>query len=177
MKQKRWKRVVVYAAASVVFIFAVGPVIVIFLASLVPETSLMTRPPAWFSNGFTIANYEYIFTGEIPQGMAVKGAERSMVSQQALQIPRSMANSSLIAFGTMLVNLLVGSTAAFAYARLRFVGRSPTFMFVLLSRLIPTVALAIPYYLIIQTMGLLDTYWALILIHSVLTLPFTILIL
>lgn len=177
MKEKNWKRAIIYVSALAVFIFAVGPIIAIFLASIVPEVSLMTRPPAWFTNGFTIANYKYIFTGEIPKSLAVKGAERSMVSQQALQIPRSMINSCIIAFGTMLVNLLAGSLAAFAYARLKFSGRHSTFMFILLSRLIPTVAIAVPYYLIIQTLGLLDTYLALILIHSVLTLPFTILIL
>ncbi|MFB6216805.1 MAG: carbohydrate ABC transporter permease, partial [Candidatus Aenigmatarchaeota archaeon] len=123
------------------------------------------------------ANYEYIFTGNIPEGFATKGAARSRISQEALKIPRTLVNSFAIAFGTMLVNLIFGSAAAFAYSRLRFPGRGETFLFVLLSRLIPLVALAIPYYLIVQSLGLLDTYWALILIHSVLTLPFTILIL
>jgi multiple sugar transport system permease protein len=43
--------------------------------------------------------------------------------------------------------------------------------------LIPTVALAVPYYAIVQRLGLLNSYWALIAIYAVLTLPFTILVL
>jgi ABC-type glycerol-3-phosphate transport system permease component len=77
----------------------------------------------------------------------------------------------------MLVSLILGSVAAYAFARLRFPGRGGVFNFVLLSRLIPTVALAVPYYAIVQRMGLLNTYWALIAIYSVLTLPFTTLVL
>ncbi|MBS3736500.1 MAG: carbohydrate ABC transporter permease [Candidatus Bipolaricaulota bacterium] len=177
MGGENWKRVIVYISAVLVFLFTFGPFVGVFLASIVPETALITRPPAWFSKGFTLANYRYIFTGDIPKGFATKGTARSRVSQEALQIPRTLANSFIIAFGTMLVNLIFGSMAAFAYSRLRFPGRGETFMFILLSRLIPLVALAVPYYLIIQTLGLLDTFWSLIMIHSVLTLPFTILIL
>lgn len=177
MARQRWKRVVVYISAILVFVFAIGPFIGVFLASVVPETALISRPPKWFSKGFTLANYEYIFTGNIPQGFETKGSVRSRISQEALKIPRTLVNSFTIAFGTMLVNLIFGSMAAFAYSRLRFPGRGQTFMFILLSRLIPLVALAIPYYLIVQSLGLLDTFWALILVHSVLTLPFTILIL
>ncbi|MFQ5794819.1 MAG: carbohydrate ABC transporter permease [Candidatus Bipolaricaulia bacterium] len=149
----------------------------VLIGSIAPESALLFVPPNWFSKGFTIANYKYIFTGEIPQGYVERGASRSMISQEALRIPRALLNSFAIAAGTMLINLIFGSMAAFAYARLKFKGRNTSFLFVMLSRLIPIIALALPYYLIVQRLGLLDTYGALILIHSVLTLPFTILIL
>jgi multiple sugar transport system permease protein len=77
----------------------------------------------------------------------------------------------------MLVNLVAGSLAAYAYARLRFPARRTTFFFITLSRLIPPVALAVPYYTIVQKLGLLDTYWSLVAVYSVLTLPFSVLIL
>ncbi len=172
-----WERIGIYFSALLIFLFAFGPFIVVFIGSVVPELALIQMPPNWFSKGFTIANYKYIFTGEIPQRLEEKGAVRSRISQEALKIPHGLLNSFGVAAGTMLVNLLFGSMAAFAYARLKFKGRITSFMFILLSRLIPIIALAIPYYLIIQNLGLLDTYWALIIIHSVLTLPFTILIL
>ncbi|MGH7965817.1 MAG: carbohydrate ABC transporter permease, partial [Candidatus Binatia bacterium] len=73
--------------------------------------------------------------------------------------------------------LIFGSLAAYAYARIRFPGRTASFNFVLMSRLIPTVAIAVPYYLIVQAFGGINTYWALIAIYSVLTLPFTTLVL
>jgi len=170
------KKLIVHVSAILVFLVIVGPLILVLIGSTLPETALLKFPPDWFGQGFTQSNYRYIFTGEIPQKIKEKGTARSMISQEALMIPRGLLNSFAIAMGTMLVNLLFGSLAAFAYARLRFKGRITSFMLVLLSRLIPAIALAIPYYLIIQTLGLLDTFWALIMIHSVLTLPFTILI-
>lgn len=177
MKLKNWKRIVVYISALLVFISIIGPLVLVFIGSIVPEIALLEFPPNWFSKGLIISNYKYIFTGEIPQRVEEKGTARSMISQEALMIPRGLVNSFAIAAGTMFINLILGSMAAFAYARLKFKGRITSFLFVLLSRLIPVIALAIPYYLIIQNLGLLDTYWSLIMIHSVLTLPFTILIL
>src|SRR3712207_3153642 len=64
----------------------------------------------------------------------------------------------------------------FPYTTL-FRSRRSTFLFILLSRLIPTVALAVPYYAIVQGLGLLNTRWALIGMYTVLTLPFTVLVL
>jgi multiple sugar transport system permease protein len=100
-----------------------------------------------------------------------------MISQEVRLVPRAVLNSFIVAFAVMVVNCLVGSLAAYPFARLRFAAKTPIFFFITMSRLIPTVALAIPYYLIVQKLDLLDTYWALITIYSVLTLPFTILIL
>lgn len=169
-------RIIVHVCAVLIFVVIAGPLILVLIGSVLPETALLKFPPDWFGRGFTPSNYKYIFTGEIPKRIEEKGTARSMISQEALMIPRGLLNSCVIALGTMLVNLVFGSMAAFAYARLRFKGRITSFMLVLLSRLIPAIALAIPYYLIIQAFDLLDTYWALIMIHSVLTLPFTILI-
>ncbi len=90
---------------------------------------------------------------------------------------RALGNSLLLACGTMLSSLVIGSLAAYAYARLRFPGRTATFNFILLSRLLPSVALAIPYYAIVLRLGLLNTYWALLAIYVVLTVPFTTLVL
>ena len=53
----------------------------------------------------------------------------------------------------MFINMIFGSLAAYAYARLRFPGRVVAFNFILMSRLIPTVAIAVPYYLIVQASG------------------------
>ena len=58
----------------------------------------------------------------------------------------------------MFINLIIGSIAAYTFSRLQFKGKVATFNFFLGSRLIPVIAVAIPYYVIIQTMGLLDTH-------------------
>jgi multiple sugar transport system permease protein len=171
------RRIVIYSAALLLAIFWFGPFVLVGIGSVIPEANLFSFPPKWFADPPFLGNYKYIFTGEIPQTYEQRGALRSMVSQEVRWVPYSVFNSFVIAVAVMFIVLVLGSLAAYAYARLRFPGRKGTFLFVLLSRLIPTVALAVPYYAIIQSLGLLNTRWALIGIYTVLTLPFTVLVL
>lgn len=170
-------KVVTYLGAVLLAVFILAPLAWVFLSSVLPEASILSFPPDWFQYGLMDANYKYIFTGEIPRGPIATATLRTMISQEVRLVPRTIVNSFIVASVVMLINCLIGSLAAYAFARLRFAGKTPVFFFITLSRLIPTVALAIPYYLIVQRLDLIDTYWALIIIYSVLTLPFTLLIL
>jgi ABC-type glycerol-3-phosphate transport system permease component len=125
----------------------------------------------------TFSYYRYIFTGKIPEAFEERGAERAMVSEEARLIPKAMLTSATVALAVMGVNMVFGSMAAYAFARIRFRGKSPTFMGIIMCRLVPASALVVPFYLIIQALGLLDTKLALVMVHTLLTLPFTVLIL
>jgi multiple sugar transport system permease protein len=171
------RRIVIYGAALLLAIFWFGPFVLVAIGSVIPEANLFTFPPKWFADPPFLGNYKYIFTGEIPQTYLQRGAMRSMISEEVRWIPYSMFNSFIAAVTVMFIVLVLGSLASYAYARLRFPGRKGTFLFVLLSRLIPTVALAVHYYAIVQSLGLLNTRWALIGIYTVLTLPFAVLVL
>lgn len=157
--------------------FWFAPFALVLLGSVLPEVNLLSFPPKWFADPPSLAAYDYIFTGDVPESYEQRGALRSMISTEVRDVPRAIFNSFVVAAAVMLVNVVLGSLAAYAYARIRFPGRRAAFTFVLMSRLIPSVALAIPYYLIVLWAGLLNSYWALILIYSVLTLPFTTLVL
>jgi len=170
-------RPLLYLAALVLFLFSAGPVFLSLLGSVIPDQALFSFPADWFGRGFTFDNYRYIFTGELPRSYEIRGANRGMISDAARQVPGSMLNSMTVALAVMAVNILLGAPAAYAFARMRFRGRQLAFMAIVLSRLVPAVALAVPFYLLIQALGLLGTKTALVLVHSVLTLPFTVLIL
>lgn len=171
------KKIVIYLFALVVFLLSAGPVVLTLIGGIVPEKVLLSVPPRWFSMKPTLAYYRYIFTGHVPEAFEERGASRAMVSEEARLVPKAMVTSSTIALAVMGVNILFGSMAAYSFARIRFRGKSPTFMGIIMCRLIPAAALVVPFYLIIQGMGLLDTKAALIAVHSLLTLPFTVLIL
>ncbi len=177
MRRSAVGRILLYLAALTLFVFSAGPVVLSLLGSVIPDRALFSFPPDWFSSGLTLDNYRYIFTGEIPSSYEVSGAMRGMISDAARQVPDSMINSTVVALGVMAVNILFGAPAAYAFARMRFRGKTASFMVIVLSRLVPAVALATPFYLLIQALGLLGTKLALVLVHSVLTLPFTVLIL
>lgn len=173
----RLRSCLIHVAAAALFLACVAPVGLSLLASLVPDQAIFSFPPDWFGYGTTLDNYLYIFTGQIPDVYLTAGANRNMISDAARQVPASMWNSTVVALGVMAVNIACGAPAAYAFARLRFRGQAASFLAIIMSRLVPAVALVTPFYLLIQAMGLLGTKLALILIHSVLTLPFTVLIL
>ncbi len=156
------------------FIFIVGPLIWVSVASIQGENELLRQPPRIIPQNPTLDNYNYVFTGEIPTAYEVKGQLRSRISQEARLIPQALKNSFIVATAVMIINLVIGSVAAYTFSRLQFRGKTSTFNFFLGSRLIPVIAVAIPYYVIIQTMGLLDTHISLILVYLALTIPFSI---
>jgi len=143
-------------------------------ASLQTELAIFHRPPSWVPAPATVANYLYVFTGRVPEGYAVRGLLRSAITQEARLLPPGLWNSLQVALGVILVNLALGPLAAYTFARERFPGKEVAYSFILGSRLLPAVAVAIPTYLIVKRLGLLDTKLALILIYSAFTLPFTI---
>jgi ABC-type glycerol-3-phosphate transport system permease component len=176
-RQSRLRRILIYGGAFLLAFFWFAPFVVVFMGSVIQEVNLISFPPRWFKDPPSFAMYDYIFTGKVPASYEQRGALRSMISNEARDVPRAILNSFIVAAAVMFINLIFGSMASYAYARLRFPGRAFTFNFVLASRLIPAVALAVPYYLIVLKLGLLNSFWALIAIYSVLTLPFTTLVL
>lgn len=151
-----------------------GPFVWMAVASIQGENALLKHPPDVIPKNPTLDNYNYVFTGKIPTSYEVKGQLRSRISQEARLIAPALKNSFVVAITVMVINLLIGTPAAYTFARINFKGKKPGYNFILASRLMPAMAVAIPYYIIIQTLKLLDTYLALILVYSALTLPFTI---
>ena len=155
-------------------VFIAGPFLWIAVASMQGENELLKHPPNLIPQNPTSDNYRYVFTGQIPQSYEVKGQLRSRISQEARLIAPALKNSFVVAITVLVINLILGIPAAYTFARINFRGKMVGYNFMLGSRLMPAMAVAIPYYVIIQTLKLLDSYLSLILIYSALTLPFTI---
>jgi multiple sugar transport system permease protein len=160
--------------ALLLIVYIAAPFLWMAIASFQGENELLKRPPSLIPQNPTLDNYRYVFTGEIPTSYEVKGQLRSRISQEARLIAPALKNSFIVAGMVMLVNLLVALPAAYSFARIAFKGKNAGYNFILASRLMPAMAIAIPYFVIIQTLDLLNTYTALILVHLALTLPFTI---
>jgi len=94
----------------------------------------------------------------------------------AQDIGRFFANSIIISLTTTVVGILLGSLAAYALAKtyLRFAVRQGLMVWILVTRIFPPVTTAIPYFVIIRSLGISDTHFALILTHVAYTLPFVI---
>jgi len=171
---RRTEAILLNSLALLLIVFIVGPLVWVAVASIQGENELLRRPPRIIPQNPTLDNYNYVFTGKIPTAYEVKGQLRSRISQEARLIPLALKNSFIVATSVMTVNLVIGAAAAYTFARMRFRGKTVLLNFILGSRLLPVMAVAIPYYVIIRTLGLLDTHISLILIYLALTLPFTV---
>ncbi len=167
-------RILLNLAAVALIIFIVGPFLWVLTASLQGENELLKHPPSVIPQNPTLDNYNYVFTGAIPQSYEVKGQLRSRISQEARLIAPALKNSFVVAIFVMAINLVIGTLAAYTFSRLKFRFKGGAYNLILGSRLMPAMAVAIPYFVIIQTLQLLDTYLALILVYTALSLPFTI---
>jgi multiple sugar transport system permease protein len=157
--------------------FAAGPVLLAFVGSVIPDRVLFDRARGLLDEGIVLDSYRYIFTGELPRGYLQEGANRAMISDAARQVPGSLVNSAIIALSVVVLSLGLGTPAAFAFARFIFPGKKVTFMFLILSPLVPAAALLTPIYMLVDAAGLLGSKLAVILVHTTRSLPFTVLIL
>jgi multiple sugar transport system permease protein len=173
--RRRRTTTVFYAFAGIVLALVILiPFLFVLSASLQTESELIRRPPPIVAPHPTIDNYDYVFTGAVPSAYASKELLRGTVTKDVRQIPKGLRNSFIVAAGTVLINLLFATLAAYTFARERFRGRQAAFVFLLGSRLLPSVAVAVPIYVALRNLGLLDSKLGLVLIYSAFTLPFSI---
>lgn len=164
------------AGAFLILLFTAGPIILALAGSVIPDRVMFASDRGLFDE-VTLENYRFILAGELPPAYLESGANRTMISDAARQAPRSLWNSAQIALAALAINLILGAPAAFIYARYLFPGKRLTFMFLILSPLVPTIALITPIYMMMQASGLVGSKLAIVFVHAVRALPFTVLIL
>jgi multiple sugar transport system permease protein len=152
----------VHLAAVVVAVLILLPFAYMVSASVSPQSNLISRPPRWIPSHLDWSRYQQILTGDGGAGSTFRAA---------------MVNSTIVAVATVAISMAVGIFGAYAFARLDFRGRRPTLMVFLATYMLPQIALLIPMYLILNSLGLLDSRLGLILVDCSLIIPFTLWIL
>jgi ABC-type glycerol-3-phosphate transport system permease component len=166
-----------FAFAALILLFTGGPVLLSLYGSLVPDRVLLSPDKSILTEGLNFETYRYVFTGQLPDSYKQESANRAMISDAARQVPGALVNSSINALAAMLLNLILGAPAAFVFARYVFPGKRISFMYLILSPLVPAVALVTPIYMMLEFLGLVGTQVGIILVHTARALPFTVLIL
>lgn len=91
------------------------------------------------------------------------GVENYTAAFTKAPLGRFLLNGAIVTIAIFAIQVLVALPAAYALAKLRFLGRQTAFTIVLLCLLIPPHAVAVPVFLLLHGLGLLNTYAALVL--------------
>jgi raffinose/stachyose/melibiose transport system permease protein len=83
-------------------------------------------------------------------------------------------NSVFVAIPKVLVIVALAALAGYAFAKLKFPGRDGLFYFFLFGMMVPIQAMIIPLYYTMQSLNLINTYWALIIPSFGLAMPFAV---
>jgi ABC-type glycerol-3-phosphate transport system permease component len=144
--QGRWATLVIAAlvlSAAFPFFRAVA-------GSLTPEAQLFEGAPLWPSPA-VLDHYHALFT------------------ERAFWLP--IRNSLVVAGATTLFCVTIGSLCAYALARLRFRGKALLLGVILAVSMFPQIAIVSPLFLLLRSVGLIDTYPGLILPYLTFAMP------
>ena len=179
----RWGRsVALWAASAVLLVYVLAPVAWLLSSSFQSEREIVSRPPHWIAQKPTLANFAAIFSaGErsvtYETRRAADPASGGYIPSTASSLVPALGNSLIVACAVVMLNLLVGVPAAYAIAKIRFRGRQASLYAILATRVIPDIALVVPFFLLIRNLGLLDSLWSLIITYLAVTVPFSVFIL
>jgi multiple sugar transport system permease protein len=139
-------RIGIYAVAVVVLLMFLAPIGWIAVLSLKTRAQIFAWPPQIWGFAPTLENYRGLFTGNVA-------------------FPRAILNSLIAAVGSTALALVVGLPAAYALVGQRLRNAASVRSGVLLFRMIPPVALLLPYYLLFRLVGLLGSLVAVAVVH------------
>ncbi|HMY17159.1 MAG TPA: ABC transporter permease subunit [Polyangium sp.] len=105
---------------------------------------------------------------------AVVGASRKTSDGGLWLFGRQLANSLVVSLSTALVGVLIAIPTAYALARFRFLGKDLGVRTLLATQMFPAVASAIPLYLILNYLGLLNSRTGLVVCYASTSVPFSI---
>jgi multiple sugar transport system permease protein len=137
----------VAAAWALVVVF---PVFWMATMMFKPEAIMFARPPVWIFRP-TLEHFDYVL-------------QHGFVWNLLASLVVAAASTALV--------VVIGTPAAYAFARFPIWRRDDLLLFVLATRMAPPIALVIPFYLIYARVGLLDTYAGLIVAYLTFNLSF-----
>lgn len=154
LRLRRWIGLALtWATIIAALIFFLGPFFWILTTSVKANEDYFAYPPVWLPADASLKHYAALFTRS-------SGA-------------RYFTNSLMISTLSMLAALVVSLPTAYSIARWRFGGGFLSLVLLVL-RMLPAIALIIPLYIMYKLLGLTNSYLGLVLVYTVLYVPFAV---
>ena len=132
-----------YFALILITILMIFPLLIVVLVSFTPNAITQTWPPKLIPSQFTLENYQSLF--------------------KRLPIGREMLNTVIFAGAVTIISVFFDSLAAYGLSRVNFKGRGLLLGVLIATMMIPGMALLIPVYKLLANMGLINSYWGIII--------------
>lgn len=150
------RRLSKYALVALALLAALAPVYWMLTISLKSEVEQFAVPPRWFTFTPTLMHYKDAFI------------ERSF--------GQYLLTSAIVAVLSTMCAMLVGTLAAYALARFRLPRRldKRLSLWILSTRMFPPIVTAVPLFLMMRDVRLLNTQAALVIVYTAFNLPFVV---
>ncbi|HBF40599.1 MAG TPA: ABC transporter permease [Anaerolineaceae bacterium] len=125
-------------------LFMLLPMVFIISHAFKPPDELFAYPPRFFVTNPTIKNFTDLF---------------AKMSNSGVPVSRYLFNSIVITIVTIALSILVSTTAAYALSKKRFRLKQTLFAVNTLALMFVPIAVTIPRFLVIEQLGLMDTFW------------------
>jgi len=122
--------------------------------SLKPASEIFLSPPTFISPNWSLDAYVTVLTQR--------------------PFARYFLNSLVVTLGTTVLSVTLAAFAAYGFTRFFPRGATPFVVFLLFTKMLPETLLIIPYFQLMSSVGLLNSYLALILAYSSFALPFSV---
>lgn len=154
MKPNRLRVAILSVVGAVFLAIWAIPVFLAVITSIKDEKEVLAYPPSLVFTP-TLKNFHAVLFGPT-------------------NIAGDLLTSVIVALATTVLTILLAVPAAYAFARLRLRGKKALGFYVLATQLVPPIGLIIPYFLILNRIGWMDSYKGLVLIYLTFSLPFAI---
>ncbi len=169
------------AASALLLAYVLAPVLWLLSSSLQTEREIVSIPPHWIPDHPTLQNFIAIFTTGLglatPSPTGADPTSGGFIPSVAGNLLPAMGNSLVVALIVVALNLVIGVPAAYALAKIRFRGRDLALYAILATRVIPDIALVVPFFLVVRKLGLLDSLASLVVTYLAVTVPFSVFVL
>jgi multiple sugar transport system permease protein len=152
--RRRLMQVLFMVLAGVILLLWAFPILWAVVVALKDESEVLAFPPSLIFEP-TARNFADALTGRF-------------------SILPNMWSSLVISSLATALTIIIAVPAAYAFARLRLPARGPLGFYVLATQMLPPVGLVIPYFLILNRVGWLDTYQGMVIVYLTFSLPFAI---
>ncbi len=149
--RRRIRLIIISVVIILIVIATLFPIYWMLLTSVQHKNELMTSPPHFFTRHPTLKNWEFTFRDTLPK----------------------FFNSLIIAFFATLIAIVLGAMSGYAFARYKVGGDTLPF-WILSLKFFPPVVAIVPYFLMMNTLRLIDTKTAVIIPHLIITVPFAV---